>query len=981
MSPSGTASFAVGSLVRARDREWVVLPDSTDELLILRPLGGTDEEVTGILVPLERVDSASFAPPDPRQPGDYRSGRLLRDAVRLASRNTAGPFRSFGNIAVEPRSYQLVPLLMALKLDPVRLLIADDVGIGKTVEALLVARELLDRGDAKRLTVLCPPHLAEQWQGELRDKFHLDAQLVLPSTVNRLEKQCRFAESVFERFPYTVVSADFIKQESRRHEFLQAAPELVIVDEAHTCVEAGGPGRAAHQRAKLVRALAESRGPDGRPDRHMIFVTATPHSGKEEAFRALLSLLRPEFAELPPELGGEAHRADRRAIAAHFVQRRRADIEHYLGDETPFPKRDEAEEAYQLTVPYKKLFDDAIAYARESWQRGSGESAHRQRVRWWSLLALLGSLASSPAAAEATLKTRAAGAETATADEADAVGRRSVFDLMEDEGAEGIDVAPGSDFTLDDEIGRRERAKLLEMARQAAALKDLAGDAKLARAAEIVEKLLRDGHRPIVFCRFIPTADYVADGLREALGKRKGLKDIEVESVTGVLPPGEREERILRLAETPTEHRVLVCTDCLSEGINLQAHFDAVVHYDLSWNPTRHEQREGRVDRYGQPKPRVRVVTYWGRDNQIDGIVLDTLVRKQRTIRSDLGITVPVPAEGENVVEAIFEGLLLRERGGGAQEYLPGFEEYLRPKTEALDLKWEQAKEREKRSRTMFAQEGIKADEVQRELEAERDAVGSSADVRDFVCTALAMNGAAVDARADGAVLFDLGALPLALKDAMRAEGATAGIEKLRARFSLPVGDGEVYLSRTHPLVSGLASYVMDAALDPVLQDGDGRHPVARRCGAIRTGQVETRTTVLLTRLRYQVVTKRTGTDPLEQLAEECLVLGFEGAPEAARWLASEQLEPLLAASPDANVAPEQAASFVQKVIDGAPTLAEHLRAVASIRCEALADAHKRVREAARQRGVSYEVRPQGEPDVLGIYVYLPLPPATGGAR
>src|SRR5450759_1479228 len=158
-------SFAIGSLVKARDREWVVLPDSTDDLLMLRPLGGTDEEVTGILVPLETVESASFDPPDSTKPGDYRSGRLLREAVRLASRNTAGPFRSFGNIALEPRSYQLVPLLMALKLDPVRLLIADDVGIGKTVEALLIAREMLDRGAAKRLTVLCPPHLARQWQG------------------------------------------------------------------------------------------------------------------------------------------------------------------------------------------------------------------------------------------------------------------------------------------------------------------------------------------------------------------------------------------------------------------------------------------------------------------------------------------------------------------------------------------------------------------------------------------------------------------------------------------------------------------------------------------------------------------------------------------------------------------------------------------------------------------------------------------------
>src|SRR5207253_7356233 len=122
-------SFAVGSLVRARGREWVVLPESGEQMLILRPLGGSEDEVTGIFIPLERVDPATFDLPDPAQRGDERSCRLLRDAVRLGFRSSAGPFRSFARIAVEPRPSQLVPLMMALKLDPVRLLLAGDVGL------------------------------------------------------------------------------------------------------------------------------------------------------------------------------------------------------------------------------------------------------------------------------------------------------------------------------------------------------------------------------------------------------------------------------------------------------------------------------------------------------------------------------------------------------------------------------------------------------------------------------------------------------------------------------------------------------------------------------------------------------------------------------------------------------------------------------------------------------------------------------------
>ena len=235
MSSSATTAFSVGSLVNARGREWVVLPESRDDVLLLRPLGGLDDEIAGIYLPLEAVKPAAFSPPDPNKLGDYRSCRLLRDAVRLGLRSSAGPFRSMARIGVEPRPYQLVPLLMALKLDPVRLLIADDVGIGKTIEAGLIARELLDRGEVNRLAVLCPPHLAEQWQTELSDKFNIQAELVLSSTVGKLERTCAVGQSLFDIYPHVVVSMDYIKSDRRRDEFLRACPELVIVDEAHTC--------------------------------------------------------------------------------------------------------------------------------------------------------------------------------------------------------------------------------------------------------------------------------------------------------------------------------------------------------------------------------------------------------------------------------------------------------------------------------------------------------------------------------------------------------------------------------------------------------------------------------------------------------------------------------------------------------------------------------------------------------------------------
>jgi hypothetical protein len=158
---TAAVDYKPGDLVKARGREWVVLPETRADLLRLRPLGGSEDDATLIYLPLEPEPpvAAAFDLPDPAKPGSQAAALLLRDALRLKLRAGAGPFRSFGNISVEPRAYQLAPLLMALRLDTLRLLIADDVGIGKTIEAGLIARELLDRGEVERLAVICPPHL------------------------------------------------------------------------------------------------------------------------------------------------------------------------------------------------------------------------------------------------------------------------------------------------------------------------------------------------------------------------------------------------------------------------------------------------------------------------------------------------------------------------------------------------------------------------------------------------------------------------------------------------------------------------------------------------------------------------------------------------------------------------------------------------------------------------------------------------------
>jgi superfamily II DNA or RNA helicase len=950
--PAVTPRFAPGALVRARGREWVVLPGSDEALLVLRPLGGSDDEETGLDLAFEGHDvaPARFAPPTTADLGDHASARLLHQALRLSVRDGAGPFRSFARIAVEPRPYQLVPLLMALRQETIRLLIADDVGIGKTVEALLVARELLDRGEIERLAVLVPPHLAEQWQAEMREKFHVDPALVLPSTAARLERGLRLGESLFERHPFVVVSLDFIKSDRHRLEFLRTAPELVIVDEAHTCVEAGGAGGGRHQRADLVRRLA------GDAKRHLLLVTATPHSGNEAAFRDLLGYLDPTFADLPEDLSGTANEPARRRLARHLVQRRRADITTFLAEETPFPERLARDETYALTKPYEAFIDRVIAYAREVVRDPAVGNERRQRVRWWSALALLRSIGSSPAAAAATLRERSRTAEASSGDEADEIGRRSVLDL-DDESNEGADVAPGADPTAADEAPVESTSRRLrDMARAAEAL---AGrdDAKLAKGTAIVEELLAGGSSPIVFCRFIATAEYVGEALRKALPA-----DVTVEVVTGTLAADDRAARVEALRAHP--RRVLVATDCLSEGINLQEAFDAVVHYDLSWNPTRHEQREGRVDRYGQRRPQVKVVTLYGSNNAIDGIVLSVLLRKHKAIRDSLGISVPVPVNSNAVLEAILEGILLR---GGSDErsvdQLTFWErEVIDPQRRELYGAWERAAERERRSRSLFAQHAYPLEEVVRARDAARVAVGAGIEVRRFAIDALRAHGATVTERPDGAVEVDAHEVPRAVRDAAAIEAA-----RFRVRFEPPAGE-DALVGRTHPLVDGLATHLIDTALDPLAPS------VARRAGVIRTSGVAARTTALVVRLRFDLRT-RTRRAERTSLAEEVRVLAFAGSPDDPTWLADAAADRLLDLAPSGNVLPEQARDALERVLAGIDALRPAIERVAAARAADLAAEHERVRDVADLRGRT-AVTPQLPVDILGVYVFLPAPVA-----
>ncbi|CAL9352159.1 RNA polymerase-associated protein RapA [Streptomyces sp. enrichment culture] len=964
-------TYTAGSLVAARGREWVVLPESAPDMLVLRPLGGSEDDIAAVFPSFEEVRPAEFAAPSPDDLGDQRAAGLLRTALRIGFRSGAGPFRSLASIAVEPRAYQLVPLLMALRQRTVRLLISDDVGIGKTVEAGLIAKELLAQGEATRLAVLCSPALAEQWQGELREKFGIDAELVLASTVSRLERNLELGQSLFDRHPFTIISTDFIKSTRHREDFVKHCPDLVIVDEAHTCVAAddpaqGGASSATNQlRYELLRKVSADA------DRHLLLLTATPHSGKESAFRNLLGLVRPELATLDLETP-----AGRAKLAEHFVARKRADVRDYLTKEdgladdslaerTAFPSdRWTKDEPYKLTPAYRALLDDAIAYAADRVHAAGEQGKREARIAWWSVIALLRSMVSSPAAAAQTLKTRSESATARTAHEADVLGAPVAADSAENDRHEGMDVAPGAAESED------AGARLLELAGRAEELMGPAGDAKLKALTKHLKDLIGKGYNPIVFCRYIPTADYLAQQLDGKLGKRT-----RIAAVTGTLSPQQRLERIEQLAAEeggdPSVRRVLIATDCLSEGVNLQHHFDAVVHYDLAWNPTRHDQREGRVDRYGQKRDQVRVITMYGEDNGIDGKVLEVLFKKHRQIKKDLGISVSVPDEtASGVTDAVVEWLLLHGRQG-SQESLFEMDAH-QESFDRIEREWTSAADREKTSRSKYAQRAIHPEEVAREVAAVRAALGGAEEVREFMLEALRDLDALVRDPRDGSGDFtaQVGGTPAGLRDALAATLGNRLVEEDREipfRTTPAIGRGEAALVRTDPAIGAVASYVLDSALDAKAL---GPRP-ARRCGVVTTDAVSVRTTLLLVRYRFHLtLPSRSG--ERQVVAEDARLLAYEGLPQRARWLDDDAAAALLGARATANTHELSARKFITRALEGLPGLAEHLTEYGTRLAAELDASHRRVRKANEEIVRGLKVVPQEPADVLGVYVYVP---------
>ena len=952
----------VGNIVRCRNRDWVLMPSDNDAVLLLRPLTGAIDETIAIHkglsellandIPSERIEEARFPLPSPEDFSDTISSQLLLQASRLILREGATPFRSLGRISIRPRTYQFVPLLMALRLDPIRMLVADDVGVGKTVEALLIARELWDRHEIRNVCVLCPPYLCEQWQKELTEKFNLEAVVIRSGTVSQLERNKPHTKTIYEHYPIQVVSIDYIKSERNSTTFLVHCPDFLIIDEAHGATSSGTQSQQRHELLKKISKL------ESKP--HMIMLTATPHSGVQHAFSSLLALLDPVFGEWEVATLEEAKR---KILAMHFVQRTRKDIEHGWEAESCFPERVEDDKDYRLSDKYLELFQKTYNFCQEIVSTGQQLEKRKQRGRYWGALALLRCVMSSPAAAKEALRTRQ---ERLSDSEEEIDSSGSIYESSDDHTDDESPTAliEVAECSLDE----KEKRRLRDFKKLAEEIEGSEKDTKLKGCADLVKELLQEGYSPIIWCRYIHTAEYVREHLEKQFNSAK--QKTSVVCVTGRIPDEDR-KKIIEDINTDNP-RILVATDCVSEGVNLQEKFNAAIHYDLPWNPNRLEQREGRVDRFGQKSPKVKTFRYYSPDNQVDGVVLRVLLDKAREIRKTLGTSVPVPKDSESVTQAVLNALFLGKFRAGDKSFVQqplAFENYIVvPDVVSLHQQWAQDCEREKVSRTRFAQHAIKPDEVQKELEAADSILGKPEDVREFVLSACQRIGISIENDPKDHSIFKVNvslealvSVPEAVKSSIRI--VKSG--KWKISFISPTPEGCEYIGRNHRFVSALARYLLE---DSLTQHGQAQ---ATRCGVMRTADVSKITTLLLLRVRHLIEIPQKPA----MLAEEVKLLGYRGlSGEAPHWIAdSEALRLLAEVKASGNIPDPEKKELIRAALDEWSFAEKAVLPIVKTRAQELEAAHKRIRKSIKLRILELKVRPQLPPDLLGILVLQPV--------
>lgn len=526
--------------------------------------------------------------------------RLAAEALRIRMAGLHDPMVAVSSSAVDPLPHQIRAVYgELLPRTPLRFLLADDPGAGKTIMAGLYAKELMLRGDLTRMLIIAPGSLVEQWQDELATKFGITAEILSRAMISGLVDG-----NPFTRHPILIARMDQLARNDELMALLDASDwDLVVVDEAHRMSANWWAGElSTTRRYELGQRLSPIT-------RHLLLMTATPHAGSESGFQAFLALLDPDRFE--GEYRSGAHTTDTSGLMRRMVKEELLTFE----GKPLFPERIAETVPYELSAGEQHLYEEVTRYVREEMNRAErlGSDNPRARTVGFALTVLQRRLASSTHAILRSLQRRRERLQTK---------RREMlnprFSAVEDELAQFpwtrledpdeldaeeteeleeavVDAATAAQTIAELDI---EIAQLTDLAALARSVCDSGEDRKWSelRALLLDEPLLQgdDGPRKlIIFTEHRDTLNYLVDQIRNVVGRSEAVVTIH---------GGTRREdrRAIREAFThDPETRILVATDAAGEGLNLQA-AHLMINYDLPWNPNRIEQRFGRIHRIGQ---------------------------------------------------------------------------------------------------------------------------------------------------------------------------------------------------------------------------------------------------------------------------------------------------------------------------------------------------------------------------------------------
>jgi superfamily II DNA or RNA helicase len=592
------------------------------------------------------------------------------DAVRWGASSTAdirnlqSPFRS----GIDIEDYQLDPVVRAIQMPRVNLLVADDVGLGKTIEAGLVAQELILRQRVRRILIICPSSLQIQWRDQMRDKFGLDFRIVDSNLMKELRRRRGIHVNPWTHFPRLITSIDFLKRDRPIRLFREVLPaegesiyprkfDLMIVDEAHNMAPSGS-GRYAidSQRTAAIRLLAPHF-------EHKLFLTATPHNGYRESFTALLELLDSQrFAR-----GVEP---DQKQLQVVMVRRLKRELPLRWDGSPRFPER----RLEAIPVDYSDTERRVHAALQEYTvlrRKAAANDAVELYATEFVLKLLKKRLFSSPSAFATTLEQHQRSLQSAKRRGSSGISKPTVgilrrqLEQVEEEFAddtvyeESTEDAIANTTRLFREVAPEEKVLLEEMqtwANQAVRRPDVKAKELLNWIHQYIKPNGQwSDQRVLIFTEYRATQKWLYD-LLAAEGLAGGER---LMTLYGGMDSQDREKVKAAFQASPdlSPIRILLATDAASEGLDLQNYCSRLIHYEIPWNPNRMEQRNGRIDRHGQKASAVLVYHFVGKGYQQSAFAgthpgdlegdLEFLMRaalKVNTIREDLGKVGPVIA-------------------------------------------------------------------------------------------------------------------------------------------------------------------------------------------------------------------------------------------------------------------------------------------------------------------------------------------------